>query len=131
MAPLPLIFSFIFPDNAVYAKMFAYKNYRNLQIGYRDHELISMQKLSSTFDLNITASGNHVITIGGSKIISESAAIEFLWRFCCNYSINSIPYRIIFTHMDRTMILGPSRENYSQRKDTFRARPQNILAEKI
>jgi hypothetical protein len=39
------------------------------------------------FDLNFTVSGDHVITVGGSKILSASATIEFIWWFCRNYSV--------------------------------------------
>jgi hypothetical protein len=34
--------------------------------GYQDSELFSARIFSSMFDLNFTASGDHVITIGGS-----------------------------------------------------------------
>jgi hypothetical protein len=31
------------------------------------------------FDLNFTASGDHVITVAVVKILSASATIEFIW----------------------------------------------------
>jgi hypothetical protein len=43
-----------------------YKLQRNPRIGYRYRKLISVLKCSSMFDLNFTASEDHVITVGGS-----------------------------------------------------------------
>jgi hypothetical protein len=129
-------------------------------------------------------------------LVCSLTTIEFIWWFCHSYSVNSITYRIILSHMDcndqwgwfcsviaafrwflphvfcmlivcrpesccmcvynnicmhsiswffrcrlagfgqylscfHWLILGPSREYYSPRKDTLRARPPNILTAKI